>query len=269
MSGLAHVLTRHPVLRWAAPAVAVAVIAVVGVTAADAASADDHPVLPAISAQDLLAEAMQPTTASLSGTVAVTADLGLPDLSGLTGMVTGNGIVPGAAASLAAGSSSSDTTSAVLNTMLGLLTGNTTLRVWSDGPSLSRVAILANGTETDLIHHGTDLWLWQSANQLALHATLPAMSAADASGAKDSLLAKNPDLASQLPTTPQQAAAMMLAAAGPAPTSPPNRRPRSPAGRPTSSSPRRRTRARSSRGSSSRSTRRPMCRCAPTSTRPS
>ena len=70
-----------------------------------------------MTAEELLVDLSEPQTESLSGTVVVTADLGLPDLP--RGMA-----------------SSTDVTS--------LASGTNTLRVWMDGPDRSRVAMIGS-----------------------------------------------------------------------------------------------------------------------------
>ncbi len=212
MARVTGLIKRHPALRWVAPTAAVAVAVAVAVATTAAARADDHPVLPAVTAEQLLTDTMSTTTQSLSGTAKVTANLGLPQIPGISGAVSGTGVVPGGAASLAAGSSSA---SPALTGLTTLLTGSHTLRVWADGPQRSRVAIITDGGESDVIRNGTDLWLWQSAGKQALHATLPATSAADK--AKQLTPAEQQQLQKvlgQLPSTPQQAAQQLLAAAG-------------------------------------------------------
>jgi outer membrane lipoprotein-sorting protein len=213
MARIRGIVDQHPVLRWVAPVAAIAVAGAVAVATTAAARADDHPVLPPITAEQLLTNALQPTTQSLSGTVKVGSDLGLPQIPGLSGTVGGSGVVPGGAASIAAGSSS---TSPALTGLATLLTGDHTLRVWADGPDRSRVAVITQGGESDVIRNGTDVWLWQSAGKQALHATLPATPSTDHTGeltpAQQQELQK---VVGQLPTTPQQAAQTLLTLAGP------------------------------------------------------
>ena len=209
MSQLAGVLGRHPSLRWVAPSAAVAVVAAVGLVTAGAASADDHPALPPVTAEQLLTDVLQPTTQALSGTVALSSDLGLPELPGLTGAVTGTGVVPGSAASIAPGASSLPSSPALAG-LTALLSGDHTLRVWTNGPQHSRVAVIADGEESDVVRDGADLWVWHSAGQQALHATLP-----DEPTSPPDLSTLLGGRADQLPTTPQQAATMLLAAVGP------------------------------------------------------
>lgn len=214
MRRFAGVLDRHPTLRWVAPAAAVAVVAGVGIATAGAASADDHPALPPVTAEQLLTDALQPTTQSLSGTVTLHADLGLPELPGITGAVTGTGVVPGSAASIAPGTSSG-TTSPALAGLTTLLSGDHTLRVWTDGPDRKRVAVIADGEESDVVRNGSDVWVWQSAGQQALHATLPDELAAPGSTDPLELFGHDAGSLDALPTTPQQAASMLLTAVGP------------------------------------------------------
>ena len=211
---MAGVVERHPALRWAAPVAAVAVAAAIGLAGAAAASADGSPDLPERSAAQLLADLAQPTTLTQSGTVAVHADLGLPEIPGLTGKVGGTGVVPDDASTVAPGArlNGGGAQAAVLD----LLTGDHTLRVWSDGPEHKRVAILGDGTETDLIRNGADLWLWQSADRSVLHATIPEVPATDGLPPREltglEAFGEHLDL-STLPTTPEAAAALALSAA--------------------------------------------------------
>ncbi len=218
MGPLADVALHHPALRWVAPVAAVALVAGIAGLAADSASADDHPVLPPVTAEQLLTDVLQPTTQSLSGTVALSSDLGLPELPGLTGAVTGTGVVPGSAASIAPGTSSPSSSPALAG-LTALLSGDHTVRVWADGPDRSRVAVIADGEESDVVRDGTDVWVWHSAGQQALHVTLPThddlVAAAPTPGALPGDLSGVPGLPAQLPTTPQQAASMLLAAVGP------------------------------------------------------
>jgi outer membrane lipoprotein-sorting protein len=183
-------LARHPNVRWAAPAAAVVLVAGVGFAAAGTADAADHPDLPTISAAQLLTDLQQPTTQTLEGTVSYEAHLGLPSLP--TG-IGASGPQPGAAGGTDPGS---------------LLTGSHTLRVWVDGPTRSRVAVVDGTSESDVIRNGTDLWTWSSAGQKATHTTLPATSPADRTPVPSSL-------AAQLPGTPQEATQRVLDAIGP------------------------------------------------------
>jgi outer membrane lipoprotein-sorting protein len=165
-------------LRWAAPVVAGVAVAAAAIIPSAAASAD-HPVLPARTAGQLLADLASVGPPTLSGTIVETARLGLPDLSSL----------PGADGELS---------------WATLVTGSHTIRVWSSGASRQRVALLGQLAETDVIHDGKTLWTYSSQQNAVTHTTLPAD-------------VRSPDLtpASALPVTPAQAAAQALAAIDP------------------------------------------------------
>lgn len=140
------------------------------------ASAD----LPARSAQQLLVDLQQADATGLTGTVAESADLGLPELP----------------------SGASDSSG-----LLSLLTGSHTLRIWHGGPQQARVALPSQYGETDLVRNGRDVWLWTSADHTAQHWTLPARADRAASD-------RGPVLA-DAPATPQQAADDVLKALSP------------------------------------------------------
>jgi outer membrane lipoprotein-sorting protein len=164
--------------RWGVPAVAVvAVAAAIGVPLV---SADASPSLPAKTAGQLLADVAGSQARPFSGTVVETARLGLP-------------AVPEQASA---------------TSPLSLLTGSHTVRVWYGGPQQTRLALVGNLTESDLVRNGTDLWLWSSRDRTAEHVKLPAASAsADA--------AEEAHKRAMAAMTPAQAAAQALAAIDP------------------------------------------------------
>lgn len=136
-------------LRWLVPATVVA-----GVAAATAvprmlpAGADPVPVLPPLTAAQLMDKVRTTNVTTLSGDIEFTARLGLPDLSAFGG-----------------GASSS--------TIFGLLSGTHTAHVWIDGPEKLRLAVDSPQAESGWIRNGTDLWSWQSDGQRVVHTTLP------------------------------------------------------------------------------------------------
>jgi outer membrane lipoprotein-sorting protein len=164
-------------LAWAAPAVGLAVVAA-AVTIPVVASAS--PSLPDKSAAQLLVDVSRSAETPLSGTVVETARLGLPALPD----VGGTAISPTA-----------------------LLAGSHTARVWYDGATKARVALVGNLAETDLVRNGRDVWLWTSGKNTAQHVQLPAESAHRAGSSP------SPSPAESL--TPQQAATQALAAVDP------------------------------------------------------
>jgi outer membrane lipoprotein-sorting protein len=122
-----------------------------------------------------------------SGTVVQKADLGLPQLPTI------------------GGSGSSNLTS--------LITGTHTLRVWYDGPSKARVALMGTLGESDVIRNGRDLWTWSSDGNKASHRVLPADGSDQASPSLDDLGGL-----SRSGLTPQQATDQALAAIDPTTT---------------------------------------------------
>ena len=173
------IVSRYPALRWAAPA-AVAAIAV-GTTALVSGTAGAAAPLPKRSAAQLLVDLQSADQAVGSGTVVQKADLGLPALP------------------TAGGSGSSDLTS--------LISGNHTLRVWYDGPSKVRLALMGTLGESDVIRNGSDLWTWSSDNNAATHRRLPADATAESKRAATDLVVPG--------GTPQQIAEQALAAIDP------------------------------------------------------
>ena len=191
-----RLFTDRPATRWAVPIFAVVALAAGASLASVSASAD--PNLPDRTAAQLLVDVRGAGLHAGSGTVVQTSDLGLPELPGVT---TG-------------GSGSQPVTS--------LLGGSHTWRVWYAGPTKARVALVGSLGETDVIRNGQDAWVWDSAQKEAVHYTLPA---------EDHPAGPVPTaLASQLPMTPDEAAAKALAAIEPTTLRPPGNAPPGPSG---------------------------------------
>jgi hypothetical protein len=188
-------LTRRPVVRWLVPLGVVCAIALIAAMTAVIRAAVSGGPLPARSATTLVADLATTNVTGISGTVAERADLGLPALpSGL------------------GGDGSADWTQ--------LISGSHTLRVWSAGPTMSRVALLGSLGESDIVRNGADVWTWSSADNAATHLRLPSIGAAmpdSGSPAVPHGLPSNlaPLLSRLLPATPQRAAAEILAALSP------------------------------------------------------
>lgn len=141
-------------LRWI-PAIAVPAIVIAGAVAVpQMANADVK--LPAKSALGIVSLAQKSAGTSFSGTVTETANLGLPDISS---SAFGGG---------ASGSSTSDT--------LSQLTGSHTAKVYVSGKSQSRVQLISNLQETDVIRNGQTLWTYDSKTNAVTHVTLPSKS---------------------------------------------------------------------------------------------
>ena len=112
-----------------------------------AASAD--PTLPPLTPAELLGKVAAARVDGLSATFEQRSDLGLP--------------------ALPAGVGDDETA-----TMLGLLTGTHTIRVWTAGEQKSKVALVDGSAESAMIRNGSDVWVWSSEKQEAVHSTLPA-----------------------------------------------------------------------------------------------
>jgi outer membrane lipoprotein-sorting protein len=175
--GGVSIFDRRPGLRWAVPAAAGALIVTGTLVGSVAASADSG--LPPRTAEELLVALQSPSATSIAGTVVSTADLGLPQLP-------------------TNGPSGTDLTS--------LVSGSHTLRLWSDGDQHARLALLGPAQEVDIVSSGRDVWLWSSTDRTVEHFVRPDESAAMAVPTESGIA---------LPSTPQEAAAQVLAAVDP------------------------------------------------------
>lgn len=133
-------------LAWTAPLV-VAGAVVAGVMVTGASSSDASPSLAARTPAQLITDVLTSDTASFSGNVAESANLGLPSLPG-----------GGSRASLS---------------WQTFVTGTHSARVWVDGPDKQRVALLGELSEADAVHGGADLWTYTSDTDTVTHAALP------------------------------------------------------------------------------------------------
>jgi outer membrane lipoprotein-sorting protein len=168
------------------------VIGATVLTINQAASADSG--LPSRTAEQLLADVRSADVSSLSGTVVQTSDLGLPAL-------------PGVPAAGPVGSASSSLTS--------LVSGTHTWRIWLDGPTRQRLALIGSNGESDVIRNGTDVWLWSSADKTAVHHELKASDTAPGATPHGKGPAGVPSsLPSGLPRSPNEAARAALAGMG-------------------------------------------------------
>ena len=174
---------RRGSVRAIAPISVVAVVATGAALAPQFASA--APSLPPISAQNLLVKAAESNVTAYSGTVSLSTDLGLPALPDLSG-----GANP-----------------------LSLLSGTHVLQVAANGPDKQRIALLDTMSEYDLVHNGTQVWIYDSQQNSVEHGTASPGDFAK-QGAKSNNEAKAQELA-KAPLTPQQAAQRLLAAITP------------------------------------------------------
>lgn len=167
-------------MRWLVPpVVAFALIAGFGVgpnlVGSGAAAA---PVLPDISAQDLVAKIVAADPPAFSGTVQTKTNLGLPSLG-----------------SLAPGGSS----------LLTTLLSPQTINVAAAPGGKFHLAIPNGLSETDVVSDGTQVWVWQSSLQTVTHLAKPA----------DSGSGDKADAGTGVEPTPDAVAKELLANAGP------------------------------------------------------
>jgi hypothetical protein len=171
--------------RWAVPAGAVAVVA--AVTAASMATvAAASPVLPARTPTQLLTALASHagTPPPMSGTVVESAALGIPQLPGQ-------------------GDPSS---------VLSMLSGSHTIRLWYADPAHVRLALPIPLGETDVIRNGSTAWIWRSSSNSVERIMIPPRAAKPGSGESTPGTGAG---SRQVPLTPQQAAQRVLAAVGP------------------------------------------------------
>lgn len=190
-------------MRYAVP-VAVAGVAAATISLVPALADTGNPSLPSLTAEQLLTKIAASDTRTVSGSVKITTDLGLPDvLSGgaasslLGGAGSGSGGGPGGSGKDGEGSAADPQ-----KQLTQLLVGTHTLQVAADGPDRQKVSILESAAEYSVIHNGAQVWAYDSASNEAYHATAP-----KAAGAEQ----KTPP--ADFPATPQAAAQQVLKAA--------------------------------------------------------
>lgn len=158
--------TRIPktLARWLPAVVVPALIAGVALVGPLQASATQD--LPAKTPQQVLAMVAGSQVHAFSGTVKQSSELGLPQLPAAEKF----GGSPN-------GSASEVPSVPDLSSLLELLTGSHTARVYVDGPTKARVQVMDTLGERDVIRNGSDLWLYSSRDNTTVHATLPAKDA--------------------------------------------------------------------------------------------
>jgi outer membrane lipoprotein-sorting protein len=172
---------RSRKLRWSAPFAAAVVVALI--VAIPGLSAADSPSLPAISAQQLITKVQQVKPVDLSGTINMTTDLGIPNLSALSNAAGGGDH----------GSPAFSPTD--------LLAGSHTALVWLAGPDKTRVALQLDMAETDVVHNGNNIWTWDSSTKKVVHYTIAADTKPTTPARGDAQAATDP---AEAVKTPQQ-----------------------------------------------------------------
>jgi outer membrane lipoprotein-sorting protein len=173
-----RILSSRPAVRWLAP---LAFVVAISGTVLVATTATAERKLPPRTAEELLADVQQARVDGLSGTVIQRANLGIPEIPG------------------AGGRDSSELSS--------LVSGTHTLRIRYSEPDKRRLAVLGTYGETDVIQNGTDLWIWSSRDQMAVHRTITPGSKTE--------IDRRP---TELPRTPEEAARQALKALEPTTT---------------------------------------------------
>ncbi|WP_245194614.1 LolA family protein [Kitasatospora phosalacinea] len=158
---------RRTAVRVGVP-VAVAAAVATGIGLVPALASDEAPDLPAISAQDLVAKALAADTDTFSGTVRISADLGLP--TALTDAVSGAGPIGELARNAGAQVGGADPKLKAVE----LLGGSHTLSIAADGPDRQRLTLAGEKSGYELVHDGDQLWAYDRDSQQALHLTVPA-----------------------------------------------------------------------------------------------
>lgn len=160
-------------LKWLPAAVVPAVIAGMALTTPFQTAATTD--LPEKTPEQVLALVADSNVQAFSGTLEQSSQLGLPelpDVGGISGspMSTGQPSLGSPGADNPAGP---DFSGMDIGSILELLTGTHTARVYVDGPANARVQVLDSLAERDAIRHGDDVWFYDSADNSVLHLTLP------------------------------------------------------------------------------------------------
>lgn len=161
-------------LRWL-PAVAVSAVIAAGVLTGPLPAGAGDP-LPAKSPEQVLQLIAQHHKQALSGALEQSSDIGLPELP---------------KAGPGAGTADTD--------WLELLTGPHTARVYLDGADNARIQVMDRLAERNAVRHGNELWFYNSKDNTAAHAQLPA-------GSKD-----RHEAGTGIMPTPEELAAKLLA----------------------------------------------------------
>ncbi len=166
---------RRKLARYGVPvAVAGLAAATIGLGTA-LATTGGGPSLPHLTAQQLLTKMATSKVATVSGSVSVTTDLGLPSalvggMSGAAGTFGGAGADARGGHDGKAGSGAADPRAKLTE----LLAGSHTLRVAADGQDRERVSLVDSTSEYTVVHNGDQVWAYDSASNSVFHATAPA-----------------------------------------------------------------------------------------------
>lgn len=177
--------------RWAAPVAVAGAIALGTWVPTVTAGADSSNPPPALTAAQVLAKASHPDIKAFSGTVELTANLGLPALGSVTG---------GDSQSTKSASGFDPTT---------LLSGVHDVNVWDNGADQQRLQLPSQLAETDFVHNGKDAYLYSSDTQTVTH-LVPGAKAGSAPNHADVSKGGVDTPNGQVPMTPEQVAQKFL-----------------------------------------------------------
>jgi outer membrane lipoprotein-sorting protein len=169
-------LSRHA--PWAVPTLGAAVV-VAGFAMQPLLASADSAGLPQVTADELVADLLAAEPQPLSGTVVYSADLGFPDINALKEAIQGPITV-------------ADPTL--------LLSGTSTIRVWTDAEQRSRVTLEGTASEYSVVHDATQAWTYSSDDRSVVHYTLDAEDAAQLAQARAQAQAGTLDVPGDLPT---------------------------------------------------------------------
>ena len=157
-----RVTGRHKAVRYAVP-VGVAGAAALTIGLVPAFAGSDGPDLPKLTAEQLIARIAESDTQTVSGTVKIDTDLGLPALASGAGM--GGAGMGGSRGGHAGADPKAKLTE--------LATGSHTLRVAADGPRKQRLSVICDASEYTFIHNGDETWAYDSRSNTAFHSRTP------------------------------------------------------------------------------------------------
>lgn len=133
--------------------VAAGLLAATGITGLAVGGAAADPMLPPLTPAELLGKVAAARVDGLSATFEQRSDLGLPTLPADLG-----------------------DTGDELSSVLALLSGTHTARVWLAEPAKAKVALVDGTAESSITRNGLEVWAWSSTKQEAVHSTLEANS---------------------------------------------------------------------------------------------
>lgn len=143
--------------RWVVPAGALTAALSIGAVVNLVPAHADTPNLPALTPAELLAKVRTAQVSTLSGTLELTSNLGLPSTGALSSSLGG-----------------SSTTS-----LATLVSGTHSADIAMDGPDHLRVTTAKPLAETNWVRNGNDLWSYDSDTLRATHAALSPTSSTD------------------------------------------------------------------------------------------